>query len=537
MKLNRLYIACLAVAAALAVSCQQKELPAPATVSDLKAYPGYLKAMVEFTAPAEAVSGKVFFNSGEFQTFEIDTEAELQRVIVEGLKEGENTLRVALFNAAGVISDPKAVDVKVYGDSYKADVVPRQFIEQKSTGTTSIELYFGDSASGETEVRLTYTTTGGEEKTVVLPASESIIAIDDIDVGKPYTFVSVYKPEEECIDEFISDVFDVRDALKKIMDKTIWSAEGAADSAHDASKLIDNDVNTYWRASSAQLAAGVVVDMKMEKIFSQIVINQARETAGGCFAKRMTVEVSLDGENWTPAIEKGLKASAYRQVFDLPSQLEARYVRLSITQSSDSNLPVQLAELDLNNELTCSGQNGEDIPTLRNATVPFAGDGSDRFPSVGAGRMQRVADWSHNDNAYISMDTAAGNKMCIWSCSVWGCSDVSNGKVWQTLKLLPGEYSFVVTSGNTTTPEAVEAYAAVNGESLPDITGLQEGTASAIASVRIPSRSDAITTLDFTLNEEMSVNVGYVYNSYGMYATHGYIWSELYFNKFEVVAR
>ena len=83
MKLNRLYIACLAVAAALAVSCQQKELPAPATVSDLKAYPGYLKAMVEFTAPAEAVSGKVFFNSGEFQTFEIDTEAELQRVIVE----------------------------------------------------------------------------------------------------------------------------------------------------------------------------------------------------------------------------------------------------------------------------------------------------------------------------------------------------------------------------------------------------------------------------------------------------------------------
>src|SRR3546814_3139368 len=91
----------------LFTSCSKEEVVSPVPVDGLTAFSGRNRAKVEFTAPEDAVKGKVFYNNGDYAEFDI-TEYP-QTVIIDGLAEQEHTIRVVTMNADGVVSDPKEI--------------------------------------------------------------------------------------------------------------------------------------------------------------------------------------------------------------------------------------------------------------------------------------------------------------------------------------------------------------------------------------------------------------------------------------------
>lgn len=147
--------------------------------------------------------------------------------------------------------------------------------------------------------------------------------------------------------------------------------------------------------------------------------------------------------------------------------------------------------------------------------------------------MQRVTGWIHNDAMNISCDKAAGMngyQMCYWSASLWGCPSVTNGKVYQKFKLLPGTYTFIIAGSHTSTG-SVEIYGVVaKGSTLPDIGNV---TTQSLKYIRVDQQDlSQEIKLQFTLDEPSEICIGCVGNTYDNPLGAAQPWSEFYFNYF-----
>ena len=203
--------------------------------------------------------------------------------------------------------------------------------------------------------------------------------------------------------------------------------------------------------------------------------------------------------------------------------MKSRYFRITVLDSYDDASP-QLAEIDLFNDSETSGENGMEMPMLVNAQPPFEGDGSDRFPAVGTGRMQRLTYWTHNDAAFISHDTVIGT-FNIFSCAVWGCSSVTNGKIYQSLHLLPGKYVLNVQMGGTSHPDCTDVFGIITkAPVLPDFSNV-ETDQDVLGIADLDARTNSLVTIPFSLESERDVTIGVVYNTYNIYPAS--IWSDI----------
>lgn len=518
--------------AVLSSGCQEKEIAGPLPVSELKACPGRNSAKVEFKVPADAKAGKIFYNQGSFDIFSVTDPGALQSFVVRGLSEGENIIRVVTMNADSVSSDPKGVKVLVYGDSYLKNLSNRMLKDQKFISASSIELTFGEALADETELRIFFTNTSGAKDSVMLGTSQATALVENIDLGQDYTYCSVFKPEEAFVGEYVTDKASIPDFFKKKLWKSIWqiTASSGEDAQMKAANLIDDEVNSVWRPQGGSGPHWIAVDMQGPKLYDGFIVEQAQELNGGGFSKRYRFESSDDGSVWSLVQEGRLKAFAHRQKIAFKESVLSRHFRITILDAYDDALP-QLAELDLFNDSEASGVNGIELPMLVNARPPFQGDGSDRFSAVGAGRMQRLTGWTHNDAAYISHDTAVGS-FNIFSCAVWGCPSVTNGKIYQSLHLLPGRYVLKVDMGGTSHPDCTDAFGIVtkattlpdfeNVATDPDVLGIDD----------LDEHVHTLVSIPFALSSASEVTIGVVYNTYNIHPAS--YWSDLNINSFVV---
>jgi hypothetical protein len=198
-----------------------------------------------------------------------------------------------------------------------------------------------------------------------------------------------------------------------------------------------------------------------------------------------------------------------------------------------------LGEIDLYNDLfnTCVDEITT-MPKIVNGTVPIQSDGSeDLGTAVGVGRMQRAVGWNTSDNTIITTDTAVGG-LCIFSANAWGIPDVVNGKVWQTVELMPGYYSLDWEIGSITDNRGLDAYGVVaKGFALPDID-VATSDASVVASAYLNNYKASTCKMEFDLREPATITVGWVFTTHDLYVITGSIpWSDLYINSIELNTR
>lgn len=525
-------LGCAILGAGALAACQEKEPVGPEKLSDLTVNPGYLRAEVIFDAPSDAKTARVFFNSGDYADFDIVSGESSQKVIVEGLNEGDQTIRVITANAAGAKSDPKGAKIYIYGPKYKSSLSNRTLIDQAVFGTTTLEVYLGDSGKDESELRFVYTNTKGEKDSVVVAPAVTTVSVDDIDLGKLYYFYTVCVPSEDCIDEFTTPMVDAQKAAKKIFNKMLWSVDG------NGANLVDDDVNTYWQAGSSELPVSVTIDMSSDKVFNQIYLNQAI-TGDGSIPQRVTVEVSSDGSNWSPILtEKKLALNAYCQSYDV-TETTARYVRFTILEVVGTGVP-GIAEIDFANDMRKSGDNGVPMPVLKNCgPVPSYNPdillGGPNFQ----GRFFYMTDWIHNSDC-PSVDCGNGAPgICYFTAAPWGSPEANNAKCYQVLDLLPGTYEFTGVGGQVDDGYFLGYITVSKGAELADYDKAKAvyegGSDEAICGVDMLA-SYKTTVARFTLREATTVSVGLVYTSMSTQRftdTGAYPWASGYVDHFE----
>ncbi|WP_186756501.1 DUF4998 domain-containing protein [Echinicola salinicaeni] len=144
-------------------------------------------------------------------------------------------------------------------------------------------------------------------------------------------------------------------------------------------------------------------------------------------------------------------------------------------------------------------------PKLKNAKIPFA-------HAERGGRWGNLAGWTTNDalknhNGYGGWDEWNGNTFNIESG--WGSPAIENGKVFQTMQLEEGTYTFEVSDlRNTNLNEEDQGYmVAALGNDLPNVENIDES----LDYVRILSERDAsLLKVTFTLTETSQVSMGIV---------------------------
>lgn len=522
----------------LAVSCKKDEAAAPVAVDDLITYPGKNRAMVEFSVPAGAVRGKVFYNSGSFKEFEVS--GPVQSVVVDDLSEQEHILKVVTMNAEGRISNPRAVMAKVYGANYESGLKPRRWKDQVDHSPTSIEIVFEPAFENEADVVVFFTNTSGKKDSIDMAAAKNSIVLNNIDVSKPYYFYSRYKPESSAIDHFLSSNVDAKNALLFNFQKSGWGIAGVSDevAGRSAAMAIDNNAQTLWQSSaSAPKPAAqhwITIDMGNSKVIDGFSLLNSYTNEKS--ARKIRIDVSQDNSTWTNVLEGSLNVSFLRQVLPLQKSASGRYFRITAVEMYDLNTPgLVFSEIDVYNAQTTSGDNGHTAYSnstavaMTNAKNPFVGDGSNPFPTLGAYRLQKVQGWTHSTNAIATFD---GGKLSLFTASVWGLPTVTNGKLHQTLNLQPGNYVLKINVASADGP--VDIYGmVVSGTALPDYTTVTSAS-TVMRYMDLMAFQNKIVELPFTVSAAGAVSIGVVYNIRSQYAINQKPWSTFNINGFEL---
>lgn len=518
----------------LFTACSKDEGTPPVPVDGLVAYSGKNRAVVEFDVPDGAVRGKVFFNNGDFKEFEIT--ASPQRVIVDGLSEQEHILKVVTMDADGLVSDPKAVRVNVYGDNYKNSLKLRKWIDQITHDANSIELIFDEAFADETAVRVVYVNTAGEKDSLDMPANENSIVVENINTEEDYFYYSIYQPETGAIDSFFSPRLNVKTAMMMDFQKEKWVVSDVSGEAagNAAEHIVDNDANTSWRSGGGGSSADyITVDMGGPKVIEGFYFNKDRES-NAYDLRGVKIEVSADEVEWTPVLETEVTGSFLQQTLPLNESVTARYFKLTVnTRMYPGSSQAGFGEIDAYNTLNESGSNGysQSSPVaLQNAQPPFTADGSNLAPPLG-GRMQQLLEWTHSSGSMISFDNTT-DAMTLFAVPVWGAPEVKNGKIHQTVTLQPGDYLLKIESGAAQGP--AEVFGVITtGSSLPDYATVST-TLNSTQFAYLPDYQDKTTELLLRITEETAVSLGIVYNLYDQFAVTGIPWTSFIIKGFDL---
>lgn len=529
----------LILALALMAGCQTVDAPAPDPVGDLKAYPGIGRVLLTFSVPEDAFAGKVFYNSGSIKKFFVDPSAAEQKVMVDGLTAGENVLRVVTMDVSGRESLPKGIKVEVYGESfYPGALANRNFISMTELSASAVKVNFSEATGDEAYVVISYSDAAGQLHEKIMSRDETSVTVEGVDVDLPMTFRTVYKPTEDFLDEYAAPTINIQDAALMQLNKENWlTTASGSDAAAPVELLKDGRPSTSWKAAQSGPQT-ITIDMQSVKLFSGIALSQGWDLSDGTMAGHFLCEMSNDATNWTTILDKKLAHNAFAQIFPLANPARAQYLRITLDNPMDDR-PIQLGEIDLYNDLNSTlGEDVSTMPQLVNAKVPISGDGAqDLATPVGAGRMQRAVGWNTSDETIITTDTSVGG-LCIFSAHAWGISNVVNGKVWQTLDLMPGYYSLDWNFGSLTDERGVDAFGIVaKGHALPDIDAATSDP-SVLASFPMENYKSAIYNQEFSLSEPTTVTIGWVFTTYDLYVITGSIpWSDLYINSIELNTR
>ena len=150
--------------------------------------------------------------------------------------------------------------------------------------------------------------------------------------------------------------------------------------------------------------------------------------------------------------------------------------------------------------------------TLVNTTAPFATTGA-LISMYGTEEVYLAEGWSVTPNIATIGNVRNDNSTVNYHLGFLGGGSypvVTNGKIWQTLKLEAGNYRFSITKNGSGDISASDIYAvAALGSALPDISNI--GTA--LDSYKYPTYNSSYANtadVDFTLTEGGLVSLGFV---------------------------
>jgi hypothetical protein len=579
----------------------------PATVSVVE---GATQQLTVTLVPEGVTGVTVSYQSASTVTATVSTSG-----LVRGVAAGATTVTVTAATQNGT-PVTKAVPVTVTA----ADVP----LESISVEPTAVALVLGTDAATQ---QLTITTvpaglpgvtyTYVPEHTNIATVSETGL-VTAVAVGATTITVTATAPVGSPVTKAVPVTVDY--AIDDNFNRNAWTGEASSilgDGA-EAIRMFDGDLTSIWHSNNPGIPATFTVDMKGNKRIDGFYYYHRQDVVGADrqYPKDLTVETSMNGEDWTTvytATEAVMKK--LRVALPLQSQVIARYFKVTITSTAFDQpytyfaefgayneaeplpTPVNIAlnapaaevshsaadpltftwevddpapanytlkiskNADLSNatEFTAAGTSKQvstaDLATILGGegmfpiywTVSAAGATSPEarpltliaqlvpvtlvnaaptfqsvdieVPWVDGQHYKRLAGWTHNEAAFISLNTL-DNQIAMFSYPVASIGYVTNGKVYQAVSLQAGYHELTFHCLGIDGNSGVEAYGVVTkANELPDYNAVTTD-GDVVGSIYLPDYQNRDAVIKFTLTEPATVQLGWVYNT--SETTHGH---------------
>ncbi len=468
--MKRIFSIILAVAALTMVGCQTVDLsPLEKRVADLEKTVGNLN---EISLTGDYVTDiQPLTENGAVVGYVVTFKDHGTYTVRNGKDGKDGNDGIGIPGEPGAPGDTWFADVTVTDDTVVFtldDGNNTQFVIPRAGAAADFGLIIEQrewtvSAGGQ-KIKVPYTIKGGDDQTVVsVMPSEGYKATVEADK------IIIVAPEEPG-------------------DAQVWAVaeNGAGKSSvvvlrisFEEAQIIAPD-KTKWTVSADGNV--VTIDLGGESSQSAIVISQSADIAEATLPGKFSVAATMDGEEWSDVLtDKELAGRTGSQVFDFGKFVNATKLKVTLTEPFEADLPVKQPQIDVmcGEAATCELVDMAAVPALKNATRPFSYITDYYcFDTDGTGRFRTLTDWNYSQSTWRICYDLALDAAGIWTCPAWGCNNVTNGKVWQTLDFEPGYYYFDAYIHGADYEPDVDMYLVVyagdggeDGANLPDVDG------------------------------------------------------------------
>lgn len=289
-----------------------------------------------------------------------DRSQEYQTQIVD-VPEGKYTFKVVVKSESGEESLAQTVAGESYGINYQTRLPQKAIssIDAMPEGATINWM----AEEGCVGVHLEYTNINGEKKSLEVEGDATTTFIEDFVPGTTFVQTSLFKPEENAIDNIASLPTDREFPSYYVLSKEVWestykinyvdldrSAWAITADTQEAggegpvngyvAALADGDYATFWHSAWSNGAAPAlphVIDFDMQESKDIAIIELARRP-NNKDTKTVVFSISEDQENWTVLGQLTFpnNVNPNSKILMLPKAASGRYVRASVTECNNS---------------------------------------------------------------------------------------------------------------------------------------------------------------------------------------------------------
>ena len=279
---------------------------------------------------------------------------------ITNLEEKAYIFKIYTIDKHGNRSIKAQTTGSAYGTRFESTLSNRSLLGIVGGGTTdSITIEWGTATTGHTGVEITYNNAAGEPQTKKVLPGDNITVIKDWESEGTMSYKSLYIPEDNAIDTFMSasktSLLPVFIEFKGVkIDNANWeivdfSTEEPGEGAPNglASAAIDSDLGTFWHTQWAGGNPGyphhLTIDLK-----DIVKINKLeffRRQGDGRGQTKFEIHISLDGTNFTKLGSYDYDATQDNQSYQVNSLPMARYIKYVAT--AGSNFFAFLSEINI----------------------------------------------------------------------------------------------------------------------------------------------------------------------------------------------
>lgn len=272
------------------------------------------------------------------------TGVQWMETVVSNLPEGSLIFTAYTRDIYGNVSLKTEKTQEIYGATYISNLSNRKIAKIKAPEDGKIIMDW-NSMDDCVGVNLYYTDKEGNEIKHFVPDDEMQTVLEDVKMGSEFYYTTLYKPTEECLDEFESTPYYMTFPAGYQLDRTGWSAEASSDaeSKNDggpAGDLIDGDFETYWHSlwgdDAAQLPHWIMLDMKEVKTITDVSVYR-RLNNNYCKTIEIYYSDKLENDDNSFVLAGTLEYSNAAEenglTLTLNEAAQARYIKCVITDS------------------------------------------------------------------------------------------------------------------------------------------------------------------------------------------------------------
>lgn len=324
---------------------------------------------------------RIFWNEFADSTdVPINSQSSITTKILEGIPEKDYSFKMVSIDQNGNKSLPFSVPGKVYGDQYLAVRAIRPIQNIELIDPENIVIVWSGIVDDGVFNDITYTNINGEEMVLRVPMSETETEINNIDIQLGFSYTTVYLPETDAIDEFVSTTVKIQPKMVFELSKDTWSLvhlpTDVKGDCYNGSipNLWDNKTNNYYHSGcegtvNDGIPSHFTIDLGVDANLVEVQLDPRTDCCQGRNPKQFQIwgisdltdaETSLESNdpNWEQEmITKGWvklldhetspnwngSAEGYRT--DITNNSSVRYIRYRIVDTWNGEALSALSEL------------------------------------------------------------------------------------------------------------------------------------------------------------------------------------------------